>query len=361
MFFVARSYRSILLQILLGTVLSQPIYSSPLLSSIERSELCQTNLGNTNVPPYIWEATKQCVGNCGFHAKQRLKEYWIFSKTGRRVDLNIAFKTVNRLREPVEAIMWRVPPRNNYFVEEDISEVRVSGYSEEFNHHGELPREIGIQESELKGFEADLQDLLRRQVVNLRLSTSESDLGVGFVHKDANLSEGFRKARSDALAAVNKFYEERGAGLNQKFQYGGEEHTPVSFSKSLNLNSFSWRHLSLRYKYTDKDAYVDLEAAAAVIRKQKYPIFIFIKGIGKLAESAEFAKLYGQAHMKFSSKSDAHFALIVGISDEPDPTVIIQNSWGATSLGPEGLLPIRLSLLVEHVDSLSVAEDAGSR
>lgn len=319
---------------------------------IERSESarCADLLQNTNVSNYLKRAKKQCVGNCMYHAKQRANEYVIYLKTGQRVNLNTAFVTVNRTRTDAYFVL-RNALRSDSVIDELIAAVSVDGYHGDYNKEGDLPAKVGIQESDLKTFERDLRVFLAKNVVKLKRHAMPSDFGLAMF--EGNVSANYWKKYQEALAATDKFFEERGAGLNQKFRYRGVDYTPQSFRKSLGLDDFYWRPYLVGDDVTGGIPVKDL---AGFIRAQKYPIRVVFNTMGKLSIDAGLKELYPKRKKKTDVQSDpedGHGTLIVGVSNDGE-SLIIQNSWGSTVFGPEGLIPIPLSLAVKYIDKLRI-------
>lgn len=319
------------------------------LEPVSKELLCEALLKNANLPPYLWEATKQCVGNCAYHAKQRANEYLSFLLNGRRVDLNIAFVTVNRLRPLAQMILRNALSPH---MADLLHRMQIGGYLGEFNKEGDLPRAVGIQEHELLGFKKDLQKLLEELLVKMQAAADVGD-GAHMLFKDT-VSEKYWNAYQNALAEVERFYDERGAGSEMRFQFEGVEYTPREFSASLGLSEYVWSPKRVGVEFS-KGISRDSKTIQDFIREHKF-LRVTLSKMQQLVVEADLKKFYIEP--KEEPKEDAeaeppnaaHATLIVGMSndDDPDPYIFIQNSWGPTTLGPQGLIPIRLSIFTRY-------------
>lgn len=320
----------------------------------------------------VSRATRQCVGNCRHHGPLHVFSMMARSRGVLEGGLSPAYLTLQELREAALRALenpevWRKPSPG------DIPDDAQRSAEDLIDQYGVLPEKLGISEQELIEVAEKLYEVIAK-CREMRFHGSSNP---------ALLSQC--RAR---IEGIIKHYK---GDPEQRFKVGEEVFTPQTYAEALGVRYLPRKtirvHRSNRPQVPDhprnfEDLLMSTERnfnfqsasvaeAAELIESLlsrgiplDFTLDVFDKGI-----SAQIRAEQVHASRRFAGGSrtslipwlrayqtqavrGTHAVSIVGISydAQKEPFLILQNSWGVTRHGPQGLLRLPLRSLLKDPD-----------
>ncbi len=301
-------------------------------------------------------ATTQCVGNCQHHQAAGAAEYLAEALSGKRILLSRAYLSANSMREVAYQVIDRDLDSELIGIGEYEDQVfrLAGGFWGLIEKYGVLPEDIGPKDYQLFEIAGRLRSLMHTYREKRDRIKSDADL--------ATLKSFFR-------FRIDQTLKEYGCNPDQKIVFDKGRSSPREIAVILQLNGIKWnaptngtasalfeaieRAISLGLPVTadiwGEDADKELGFTQAYIRN----------GVNKNpAKRRSRWRVITSAPYGNSDVNSGHSLMIVGTSvdAEENKFLILQNSWGPTVYGREGLVPVPLEAFRAHSGGIFVPE-----
>ena len=291
----------------------------PLLSANSASEPLLSDL---ILLPHIKPARRQNFGDCAYQAQVRATEYAYEALTGQEIYLSVPYVLMNRLREQAHGASIDLPPPIQISIDKiDPNENPVYTRHEHMERtYGYLP-EDAIQVSPAQIIA--LRDRLRRLVSAYRTRA--------WILKRLMLKGQLARATERIHREIDVLVDEYGGSKKQLFSIDGSSDTPETFFR----DRLTWQHVDI------VDSGLKLEGLIRNTLSNRLPLIVSIPDASEryIEERAIFT--YPDSRW---GKFSGHSMVIVGIGRDRsgEIQIVVQNSWGPTVFGLEGLALIPL-------------------